>query len=54
MDIEFVYLDTMENLRPKIVIHKTFLDAARGVEERFESETNEQEGKSVFHICLST
>jgi len=43
MDIEFIYLDTMENLRPKLEIHKTFADAAKAIDERFEAKSREPE-----------
>jgi hypothetical protein len=51
MDIEFIYLDTMENLRPKLKIYRTFTDAAKAIDERFESIANEPDGKSKdFHV----
>ena len=44
MDIEFIYLDTMEALRPKLTIHKTFVEAARAVDEKFEANGTELNG----------
>jgi hypothetical protein len=51
MDIEFIYLDTMEALRPKLTTHKTFVEAARAVEERFETGSIEQDGRLPSSFC---
>jgi regulator of nonsense transcripts 2 len=45
MDVDFVYLDTLEALRPKLVIHRTFADAGKAVDDRFESLANEADGE---------
>lgn len=51
MDIEFIYLDTMEALRSKLPLHRTFADAARAVEERFEAGQNGHDG-DVFPFLV--
>lgn len=37
MDIDFMVTDTLEALRPKLVMFKTFEEAASAVDEMFES-----------------
>lgn len=54
MDIEFIYLDTMEALRPKLVLHRTFIDAARAVDERFEAGTSEPDCTYTLSLHIST
>lgn len=50
MDVEFMMSDTFEQLRPKLVLFKTFGEAAEAVDEMLAA--GAKNGASIFSLFL--